>query len=132
MQDVKPVKQARRPAPIPTLPMGVPGSAVSALLFAFILVASLYLARAILMPFALAILLSFMLSPLVRRLQRWRVPKGFAVIAVVLVAFAAIFALGGVVISQVNQLAGDLPRYQATLREKIHVLRGATDGGGTI
>jgi predicted PurR-regulated permease PerM len=110
----------------------VSGAAVSALLFAFIVVASLYLARAIFMPFALAILLSFMLTPLVRRLQSWRVPKSAAVISVVLVAFAGIFALGGIMVSQVNQLAADLPKYQATLRDKIESVRGATSGAGTL
>ena len=132
MRDVISAKQMRRAMPKPSLSDAVPGAAVSALLFVFIVVASLYLARAILMPFALAILLSFMLSPLVRRLQRWRVPRSLAVISVVLVAFAGIFALGGVMVSQVNQLAADLPSYQATLREKIHLLRGAAGGAGTL
>ncbi len=108
------------------------GGAVSALLFAFIVVASLYLARAILMPFALAILLSFMLSPLVRRLQHWRVPRSLAVISVVLLAFGAIFAMGGLMVTQVNQLASDLPRYQFSLQQKIHGLRGAANGDGTL
>ena len=35
-------------------------------------------------------------------------------------------------VSQVNQLAGDLPTYQSTLREKIQSLRGATAGTGTL
>ncbi|HEY7644287.1 MAG TPA: AI-2E family transporter, partial [Hyphomicrobiales bacterium] len=116
----------------PMIDTAVSGAAVSALLFAFIVVASLYLARAIFMPFALAILLSFMLTPLVRRLQSWRVPKSAAVISVVLVAFAGIFALGGIMVSQVNQLAADLPKYQATLRDKIESVRGATSGAGTL
>ena len=132
MRDVISERRLRRTLPKPSLTDAVPGAAVSALLFVFIVVASLYLARAILMPFALAILLSFMLSPLVRRLQRWRVPRSLAVISVVLVAFAGIFALGGVMVSQVNQLAADLPSYQATLREKVHLLRGAAGGAGTL
>jgi predicted PurR-regulated permease PerM len=132
MRDVISAKQTRRALLKPSLNDAVPGAAVSALLFAFIVMASLYLARAILMPFALAILLSFMLSPLVRRLQHWRVPRSLSVISVVLVAFAAIFALGGVMVSQVNQLAADLPSYQTTLREKIHLLRGAAGGAGTL
>ena len=74
---------------------GVPGGAVSALLFVFIVVASLYLARAILMPFALAILLSFMLSPLVRRLQRWRVPRSARCHFGRAGRLCGIFALGG-------------------------------------
>ncbi len=35
-------------------------------------------------------------------------------------------------VSQVNQLASDLPRYQFTLREKIQSLRGAAAGTGTL
>ena len=35
-------------------------------------------------------------------------------------------------ISQVNQLASDLPRYQSTLREKIQNLRGIAAGTGTL
>lgn len=132
MPDTTSEKQIRRAAPQSSSPYGVPGTTVSALLFVFIVVASLYLARAILMPFALAILLSFMLSPLVRRLQRWRVPRSVSVVSVVLVAFAGIFTLGGVMVSQVNQLAADLPSYQVTLREKIQVLRGAAGGTGTL
>ena len=127
-----PAERTRFPIKSPMIDAAMPGAAVSALLFAFIVVASLYLARAIFMPFALAILLSFMLTPLVRRLQTWRVPKSVAVISVVLVAFAGIFALGGVMVSQVNQLAADLPKYQATLRDKIQAVRGATSGAGTL
>src|SRR6202030_4121347 len=55
-----------------------------------------------------------------------------SVILVVLVAFAAIFSLGALMVSQVNQLAGDLPRYQSTLREKIQNVRGVAAGTGTL
>jgi predicted PurR-regulated permease PerM len=85
-----------------------------------------------LVPIALAVLMSFVLAPLVGLLQRGRVSGSLAVIVVVLVAFAAIFSLGGLVASQVNELAKDLPRYQSTFREKIQTLRGATAGMGTF
>ena len=84
------------------------------------------------MPIALAVLMSFLLAPPVRLLQGWRVPRGLAVIVVVVVAFAAIFSLGGLMVAEVNQLASDLPRYQSTLREKIQSLRGATAVTGTL
>ena len=48
------------------------------------------------------------------------------------VAFAAIFGLGALMVSQVNQLAGDLPRYQSTLGDKIQSLRGVLGGTGTL
>ena len=73
-----------------------------------------------------------MLAPLVRLLRSIRIPRPLAVIVAVLVAFAVIFSLGALMVSQVNQLAGDLPRYQTTLREKIQSLRGAAAGTGTL
>jgi len=84
------------------------------------------------MPIALAVLMSFLLAPPVQLLQGWRVPRGIAVIVVVVVAFAAIFSLGGLMVAEVNQLASDLPRYQSTLSEKIQSLRGATAVTGTL
>jgi predicted PurR-regulated permease PerM len=118
----------------PWRPIGteLPPSALTTMLFTVVIVSALYFGREVLVPIALALLLSFALAPLVRFLQGWRVPRMFAVIIVVLVAFAAIFSLGALMVSQVNQLAGDLPRYQSTLREKIQSLRGAAAGTGTL
>jgi predicted PurR-regulated permease PerM len=108
------------------------GPALTTVLFGVIVVAALYFGREVLVPIALAVLMSFVLAPLVRLLQRLYVPHGLAVIAVVLVAFAAVFGLGALMVSQVNQLASDLPRYQTTLREKIQSVRGATGSSGTL
>jgi predicted PurR-regulated permease PerM len=110
----------------------VSGGVMTTTIFAVVVVAALYFARDILMPFALAVLLSFMLAPLLRKLQQWYVPRGLAVTSVVLLAFGVIFILGTVILSQVNQLAGDLPRYQWTLREKIQSLRGAAGATSTL
>jgi predicted PurR-regulated permease PerM len=106
---------------------GVAGAVIAA-----IIIGTLYLGREVFVPIALAILLSFVLAPLVRLLQRWHMPRGVAVVAVVLLAFVSIFMLGGVIATQVTELAGDLPRYQFTMREKIKSLRGATATSGTL
>jgi predicted PurR-regulated permease PerM len=97
-----------------------------------IIIGTLYFGREVFVPVALAILLSFVLAPLVRMLQRWQVPRGLAVVGVVLLAFVSIFALGGVIATQVTELAGDLPRYQSTMREKIKSLRGTAATSGTL
>jgi predicted PurR-regulated permease PerM len=110
----------------------LPASALTTMLFTVVIVSALYFGHEVLVPIALALLLSFALAPLVRFLQGWHVPRMFAVIFVVLIAFAAIFSLGALMVSQVNQLASDLPRYQSTLREKIQSLRGAAAGTGTL
>src|SRR6202048_2773413 len=107
-------------------------SATSAVLMGVVLVAILYFARDVLVPIVLAVLMSFVLAPLVALLQRLRCPRIVAVLLVVLAAFSVLFALGGLMASQVNQRAMDLPTYQSTLREKIQSLRGAATGTGTL
>lgn len=93
--------------------------AVALAILAVIIVTALYLGREIFVPVALAILLSFVLASPVSALQRVRVPRGIAVVGVVLFAFAIIFALGSLIATQLNRLAGDLPRYQTTIQSKI-------------
>jgi predicted PurR-regulated permease PerM len=110
----------------------VPGASLTTLLFTVVIVACIYVGRDVLVPMALAILMSFVLAPPVDFLQRWYVPRSVAVIGVVLLAFAGVFSLGGLMISQVNQLASDLPHYQSTLHEKIQNLRGVAAGTGTL
>ena len=107
-------------------------SGVASAVIAAIIIGTLYLGREVFVPIALAVLLSFVLAPLVRLLQRCRIPRGLAVVGVVLLAFVSIFMLGGVIATQVTELAGDLPQYQFTMREKIKSLRGATATSGTL
>jgi predicted PurR-regulated permease PerM len=109
-----------------------PGSTLTTVLVGVIVVGTLYFAREVLVPIALALLLSFVLAPLVRLLRRWYLPRSVAVVFSVLLAFSVILSLGALMASQVNQLANDLPQYQSTLREKIHSLRGAATGTGTL
>ena len=105
---------------------------VAGAVIAAIIIGALYLGREVFIPIALAILLSFALAPLVRLLQRIRLPRPAAVLLVVLFAFAAIFAVGGLIASQLTELAGELPRYEFTMQEKIRSLRGTAAGSGTL
>ncbi|MFZ0074026.1 MAG: AI-2E family transporter, partial [Xanthobacteraceae bacterium] len=105
---------------------------VAGAVIAAIIIGALYLGREVFIPIALAILLSFALAPLVRLLQRVRLPRPAAVLLVVLFAFAAIFAVGGLIASQLTELAGELPRYEFTMQEKIRSLRGTAAGSGTL
>src|SRR3569833_3178772 len=97
-----------------------------------IIVAVIYMGREVFVPVALAILLSFVLAPPVNFLQRIRVPRIIAVVGTVLFAFAIIFALGSLIATQLNRLAGDLPRYQSTIEGKIQSVRGVTGGSSTL
>jgi predicted PurR-regulated permease PerM len=97
-----------------------------------IVVAALYFTRDILVPIALAVLLSVLLAPLVRILQRWRLPRWLAVMCTVAGALAIALSLATMVMIEVNQLVNDLPRYQATLASKVRNLRDAVGSAGLL
>ncbi|MGY3564113.1 putative PurR-regulated permease PerM [Bradyrhizobium sp. USDA 4463] len=107
-------------------------STASAAILAVIIIATLYFGRDIFVPVALAVLLSFVLAPVVGLLQRIHVPRGLAVVGVVILAFGLIFAMGSLLATQLTQLAGDLPRYQSTISEKIQSFRNTKAGRGTL
>jgi predicted PurR-regulated permease PerM len=92
----------------------------------------LRLGRDIFVPVALAVLLSFVLAPGVRGLQRLGVKQGVAVVIVVALAFGAIAALAVAAGSQIAGLGADLPRYQSTIRDKINTVGGQVTPGGTF
>lgn len=101
-------------------------------IIAALILSTLYFGREVFVPIALAVLLSFVLAPLVGLVQHLRAPRGVAVVAVVVLAFTVIFALGSLLAGQLSQLAGDLPKYQTTISEKISSLRQQTAGRGTL
>lgn len=97
-----------------------------------VIVATLYFGREILVPIALAVLLSFVLAPLVKLFQRVRIPRPVAVLLAVVTALAVAISLGTMVTVQVNQLVSDLPRYQTTLGQKVHSLRDRLGPNGIL
>jgi predicted PurR-regulated permease PerM len=96
------------------------------LLIAAIVIAALHIGRDVLIPLALAILLSFVLTPPLLLLRRIKVPRVLAVGIVVSSAFAIMLALGWMMSREVTQLAGDLPSYRFALSEKIKSFRETT------
>jgi predicted PurR-regulated permease PerM len=97
-----------------------------------VVVGALYLGRDILIPLALAILLSFMLAPVVVRLRRLGLGRIPAVLTVVVLLFIALLGLGTIVGSQMVHLADHMPTYEWNLRSKIRDLRIAMPSGGVV
>jgi hypothetical protein len=127
-------KMPRSIAPSPqtdVAPTAALGSGLGPLGVAALIIAALYVGREVFVPIALAILLSFVLAPLIRLLQHIHVPRAIAVVGVVVLAFAGISAVAGLMATQATQLAGDLPRYQSNMRQKIMSLRGSTGSAGS-
>ncbi len=110
-------------------PAEVPGvQGLTALLVGVVVIAALYLAREVLIPITLAVLLSFVLAPLVALLRRAKLPRIPAVVSTVVLALGIILALGAVIGSQVAQLAGDVPRYATVIESKLDAARALTVG----
>lgn len=86
----------------------------------------LNIAQAIFIPIALAILLSFILTPLIIKLCQWKFPKFLAIFTSVGLAFSLIGLLGWMLSHQVMQLAQNVPTYQANIRLKIQELKNMT------
>jgi predicted PurR-regulated permease PerM len=90
-----------------------------------VVVAALALARTILVPIVLAVLLTFVLTPLVLALQRRRLGRIPSVLLVVVLAFATIGGIGAAVLTEMKNLATDLPDHKQEIIEKIKHLREA-------
>lgn len=86
-------------------------------------IAALYIAKEILLPIAMAILLTFLLTPLTDRLERFRIPRIPAVLLVVTFAFAILGGLTWVVANQLIDLTTQLPAHEKNLIDKIESIR---------
>jgi len=93
---------------------------------AVVVVTGLYLGRTVLLPVTLAVLLSFVLAPLVNLLRRLWLGRVLSVLLSVLFALSVILALGGLIGTQIAGLAQDVPRYVSTIETKLDAVRGAT------
>jgi predicted PurR-regulated permease PerM len=90
-----------------------------ALAVAVLVIAALYIAQEVLVPITLAVILSFVLSPLVNLLGRlgvWRPP---AVIASILLALGAIALVALLIGNQAAALSADAPQYAETIGRKV-------------
>src|SRR5215831_1250185 len=94
-----------------------------------LVIVSLYWARAVFVPLALALMLTFLLQPVVAALHRRGLGYAPAAGLVVILLALAIGAIGWVAVTQLSSLASELPQYQDNLRQKIDDLQHASQGG---
>lgn len=89
----------------------------------FLVVIALSMARAVLIPLFLAILLSFLLGPVVRFVQRKGLKRIPAVLMVTVVAFILLGTLIIAILSQFVSLANNLPQYEDIILKKIRSMK---------
>jgi predicted PurR-regulated permease PerM len=83
----------------------------------------------VLIPVALALLLTFLLTPLVTLLWHWGLHRALAAVLVVGLSAGVLGAVGWSVETQLAALAAELPTYTANLKQKIAQVRHAGTGG---
>lgn len=84
-----------------------------------VVVAALYLAKGVLVPLTLAVLLSFLLSPVCEWLEQHKLRRIPAVLVTAVLGFAMLGIAGWTAVAQITQLAPKLPEYQTNLRAKL-------------
>ena len=97
-------------------------SSIWGLLLLVFVVAALYFGRSVFVPIALATLITFLLSRLVTRLERW-IGRIAAVLVTVIAMFSIFAGASWVIGRQIIDLADKLPDYQANIVAKIRSLK---------
>lgn len=113
----RPANPVRQPLPLVILAAGA-------------VMGGLYLAREVLIPIALAILLSFVLAPLVTRLERLKLGRIASVAIVVTLSIAVALVIGYVVAAQLYKLYEALPNYRQNISTKLERLSDRFGGFG--
>ena len=98
-----------------------------AVVVAVVAIAALYFARMVLIPFALALLFTFILTPVVRILERVHLRRIPSTFLVVLLSVAACGAIGWTVAQQLSDVANQLPEYRSNIKTRLDSLHWPTN-----
>jgi len=92
---------------------------ISTLASTAVVIAALYLAKSLLVPLTLAVLLSFLLMPVCSWLERRRLGRVPAVLVTALLGFTMLGMVSWIAVIQMSHLAPKLPEYQKNIQEKL-------------
>ena len=93
------------------------------LLLAGLIIAFLILAQNILIPLTISVFFTFLLMPLSRKLENWRIPKSMAILISIILAFALVSVVFYFFIDQVLSFVNDWPVLQKTFDAKWESLQ---------
>jgi predicted PurR-regulated permease PerM len=95
------------------------------LITTIVAIAFLYFARVVFVPFALAVLFAFLLTPIITLLDRIHIPRAASALAVVTILVLGLGWLGWIVTGQLVEVAGQLPAYRSNIKQKMEFLHGS-------
>jgi AI-2 transport protein TqsA len=93
-----------------------------AVILLFVVGVVLKLARPVLIPFILAVFLSYIIDPVLTVLTRCRCPRPEAVLLVLALMFVILFLAGALVYTTGKSLAAELPKYQQQIGDLTRLL----------
>ncbi|CAD7053741.1 AI-2E family transporter [Pseudorhizobium halotolerans] len=92
----------------------------------------LYVAKDVLLPLAIAVLLTFALAPITSRLRKLGLPRTLAVIITVVLAFVVLVVFALIVAGQVAEVAQNVAAYQSNIIGKIRALQESGSDNGLV
>jgi predicted PurR-regulated permease PerM len=98
------------------------------LAYLIVILCAFSLAKEFLLPIVLAIMISFLLTPVVSRLERWGLHPVLAVIGVVAIAFALIGGLCTTMSVEALNLVNSLPKYSDNIRARWTAIQQGPPG----
>jgi predicted PurR-regulated permease PerM len=93
-------------------------------LFALALLGAAYVARDIFLPLAFAIMFKLLLQPIMRPLERARIPRPIASLFIILALLGAIVGLGAAIAGPASAWVAKLPEVVVKLQERLGYFRG--------
>jgi predicted PurR-regulated permease PerM len=117
----------RMPPTDPSATSSLRDRAIGIIAFATVL-ALLNFGRDVLIPFTVALMLSLLIAPLVRRLRRVGLGRVPSVLVAVLFSAFVVTAAAGVLGTQVLHIAASLPQYEKNIQQKLRNVDDMTVG----
>jgi predicted PurR-regulated permease PerM len=112
--------------------LGGRAQATDTIIIVAAIIVGLSFGRDVLVPIAIAVLLSFVLAPVTDALTRLRIGRVASVLLAVTLAFALLIGLGAVIGKQVGQLGENLPQYQTVIAKKLQAVRSSGFSRGVV
>jgi predicted PurR-regulated permease PerM len=112
--------------------LGGRAQATDTIIIVAAIVVGLSFGRDVLVPIAIAVLLSFVLAPVTDALTRFRIGRVASVLLAVTLAFGLLIGLGAVIGKQLAQLGDNLPQYQAVIAKKLEAVRSSGFSKGVV
>jgi predicted PurR-regulated permease PerM len=116
----------------PRADLGRRAQATDTIIIVVAVIAALYFGHDVLVPIALAVLLSFVLTPVTVMLARLHIGRVASVLVAVALAFAILVGLGTIIGRQVADLGQNLPEYQMVVAKKLEAVRNSRLGKGLV